>query len=263
MKAASLILISFSLFTTAGCHRPSTMVSPSTFAFENEGEKALYVMGDYLGDEVASGFFPSPREARIIAQGMYDEMFDAPLRVNLERYQSRIRDLRDRRVETLRNKLSTMNTPYLAQAAAQPGAIKTPSGAIFRTLQLGTGQGVSADSVVTLKFLGYFADGTVFSNEARLGPAHHVPAGRQLPCWRESIPRMHVGERANVVCPPAAAYGSSGRSPNIPPDAVVAYDIEIDAIESDEGGDFPNGLGAFAPSAGAARTPTTKERSRP
>jgi FKBP-type peptidyl-prolyl cis-trans isomerase FkpA len=248
MKAASLILISFSVFTTAGCHRPSKMASPSTtstFPFQSEGEKSLYVIGDYLGDEVASGFFPSSREARIIAQGIFDELMDVPLRVNLELYQSRIRELRDRRVESLRQKLSTINAPFLAHAAAQPGAVKTPSGAIFRTLQPGTGRGVTVNSVVTLTFLGYFAEGTIFSNEARLGPAHHVPAGRQLPCWRESIPRMHVGEKANVVCPAEAAYGSSGRSPNIPPNAVVAYDIEINAIESDEGGDFPNGLGAL------------------
>jgi len=259
MKAASLMLISL-VFTTAGCHRPSTMASPSTFSFRNEGEKALYVIGDYLGDEVTSGFFPSSREARIIAQGMYDEMMDVPLRVNLELYQSKIRELRDGRVESLRKKLSTMNAPYLAQAAAQPGAVRTPSGPIFRTLQPGTGRGVTVNSVVTLKFLGYFADGTVFSNEARLGPAHHVPAGRQLPCWRESIPRMYVGEKANVVCPPEAAYGSLGRSPNIPPNAVVAYDIEINAIESDEGGDFPNELGALSPSAGAATSATVKDR---
>ena len=71
---------------------------------------------------------------------------------------------------------------------------------------------------------------------------------------------MKVGEKANVVCPPEAAYGSLGRSPNIPPNAVVAYDIEIDAIESDEGGDFPNGLGALPPSAGAATSATVKDR---
>jgi hypothetical protein len=64
---------------------------------------------------------------------------------------------------------------------------------------------------------------------------------------------MHVGEKANVVCLPEAAYGSSGRSPNIPPNAVVAYDIEINAIEADEGGDFPNGLGAFRQSEGSVR----------
>jgi hypothetical protein len=71
---------------------------------------------------------------------------------------------------------------------------------------------------------------------------------------------MHVGEKANVVCPPEAAYGSSGRSPNIPPNAVVAYDIEINAIESDEGGDFPNGLGAVPPSVGAATSPRANGR---
>jgi hypothetical protein len=41
---------------------------------------------------------------------------------------------------------------------------------------------------------------------------------------------------------------------------VVAYDIEINAIESDEGGDFPNGLGALPPSTSAATSATAKDR---
>ena len=58
------------------------------------------------------------------------------------------------------------------------------------------------------------------------------PLGRIIPCWKEGLQKMKVGERAKLVCPADTAYGDNGRPPVSKPGATLVFDVElIDIVE--------------------------------
>jgi FKBP-type peptidyl-prolyl cis-trans isomerase FkpA len=42
---------------------------------------------------------------------------------------------------------------------------------------------------------------------------------------------MKVGGKAQLVCPPAIAYGSRGAGSAVPPNATLVFDVELLAIQ--------------------------------
>ena len=69
--------------------------------------------------------------------------------------------------------LAFAQTDPLKSAAAEPGAVTTPSGLVYRTLKEGTGASPTAADVVKVHYRGTLADGTEFDSSIKRGQ----PAG--------------------------------------------------------------------------------------
>jgi len=115
---------------------------------------------------------------------------------------------------------------YKEAAAKEPGAVKTPSGLIFRTLSPGDGPSPKATSVVKVHYQGTFIDGTVFDSSIQRGEPAEFPLDAVIKCWTEGLQRMKVGEKAKLVCPPGIAYGDRGSS-SIPPGSTLVFEVEL------------------------------------
>lgn len=48
--------------------------------------------------------------------------------------------------------------------------------------------------------------------------------------WEQGVPGMRVGGQRRLVIPSDLAYGSAGRSPVIPPNAPLVFDITLISI---------------------------------
>jgi FKBP-type peptidyl-prolyl cis-trans isomerase FkpA len=115
---------------------------------------------------------------------------------------------------------------YMAKAAAEPGAIKTPSGLIYRELSPGTGPSPQPTDTVRVNYRGTLINGTEFdSSYARNEPAQFALNG-VIPCWTEGLQRMKVGGKSMLVCPSDLAYGDQGR-PGIPGGATLVFEVEL------------------------------------
>lgn len=104
---------------------------------------------------------------------------------------------------------------------------KTPSGLYYKDLVVGTGPEVAAGQKLTMKYTGWLTDGTQFESSTypfRLG-AHQVIEG-----WDVGAVGMKVGGRRQLIIPPALGYGKSG-SGQIPPDAVLVFEVELISAE--------------------------------
>lgn len=98
---------------------------------------------------------------------------------------------------------------YLAKAAAQPGAVKTDSGLVYRELRAGSGPSPTPGDTVKVNY------GTEFnSSYSRNAPAEFV-LNRVIPCWTEGLQKMGVVSKAQLVCPSNLAYGD-GDAPRFP-----------------------------------------------
>jgi FKBP-type peptidyl-prolyl cis-trans isomerase FkpA len=116
-------------------------------------------------------------------------------------------------------------------AAAVPGAVKTASGLIYRTITPGTGPSPKAADVVSVHYHGTLTDGKVFDSSVQRGQPVEFPLNKVIPCWTEGVQRMKVGEKARLVCPSEIAYGDGGRGPDIPPGATLVFEVELLAIK--------------------------------
>jgi len=112
---------------------------------------------------------------------------------------------------------------YLEKAAAAAGAVRTPSGLIYRELRAGTGTSPVATDTVKVNYRGTLVDGKRFdSNDGAKFPLNQV-----IPCWTEGVQKMKVGGKAELVCPSSIGYGERGSPPDIPGGATLIFEIEL------------------------------------
>lgn len=112
---------------------------------------------------------------------------------------------------------------YLEKAAAMPGAVRTPSGLIYRELRAGTGASPAATDTVTVNYRGAFIDGKKFDSSENI----KFPLNKVIRCWTEGVQKMKVGGKAELVCPASIAYGERGSPPEIPGGATLVFEIEL------------------------------------
>jgi FKBP-type peptidyl-prolyl cis-trans isomerase FkpA len=112
---------------------------------------------------------------------------------------------------------------YLEKAAAAPGAIRTPSGLIYRELRAGTGTSPVSTDTVKVNYKGTLVDGKTFDSSDGI----KFPLNQVIPCWTEGVQKMKVGGKSELVCPSSIAYGDRGSPPSIPGGATLIFEIEL------------------------------------
>ena len=121
----------------------------------------------------------------------------------------------------------------LARAAAEPGAVVTASGLVFRTLKAGKGASPVATDTVRVHYRGTFPDGREFDSSYKRGEPASFPLNHVIKCWTEGLQRMQVGGKARLTCPAAIAYGDRGAGGGeIPPGATLLFEVELLGIGS-------------------------------
>lgn len=132
---------------------------------------------------------------------------------------------------------AALATPAFAQddvlkkAAAEPGAVVTDSGLVFRSLKDGSGARPAASDVVRVHYRGTFPDGREFDSSHKRGQPAEFPLNRVIPCWTEGVQRIGVGGKAKLTCPSRTAYGERGTPGGpIPPNATLLFEVELIGI---------------------------------
>lgn len=118
---------------------------------------------------------------------------------------------------------------YIAKAAKLKGATKTKSGMVYLTLKKGTGPSPTANDKVKLDQTAATIDGKIF-DESKVGVPSEIDLTKVIPCWREGVPMMKVGEKARLICPPELAFGDRSAPDHFPGGATIVYEIELFSI---------------------------------
>jgi FKBP-type peptidyl-prolyl cis-trans isomerase FkpA len=199
-------------------HTTSTAARKPAPAPMTEEQKTIYSLGLSIYKSLGR-FELTPAELDLVKKAITDAAAKKPA-VDLEVYGPKIGELQ-------RERSSRASNAFLAKAAAQPGAVKTDSGLIYKELTLGTGDSPKPTDSVKVNYKGTLVDGTVFdSSYARNEPAE-FPLNRVIPCWTEGVQKMKVGGKAQLVCPSSIAYGDNGQPPTIPGGATLVFEVEL------------------------------------
>lgn len=109
---------------------------------------------------------------------------------------------------------------------------------------IGKGETADGRDIVTVDYVGMLTDGTVFDTSEKWGPLRFelqtgvifsLPdgqSGRVIQGLIEGVPGMKVGGVRLITIPPEMAYGRSGVSGIIPPNATLIFEIELLAVEA-------------------------------
>jgi FKBP-type peptidyl-prolyl cis-trans isomerase FkpA len=220
----NLIAVTLLLGMAAGCAKFGGGGAP-----KSEDDKTLYALGMIIGRNLAD-FNLTPRELDVVKAGMTDTVQKKKPAIELETYGPKVDKLHtDRRVARAAIEKKE-GAAALEAAAREPGAVKTASGAIVRTIKPGTGESPQPTDRVQVQYTGKLIDGTVFDTSRKPGgqPAT-FPLNGVIKCWTEGVGKMKVGEQAIITCPSDIAYGEGG-SRGIPPGATLIFDVELLAI---------------------------------
>ena len=115
-----------------------------------------------------------------------------------------------------------------ACSTVPPAPVTTPSGLVYQSLQEGSGSPPSATDTVRVHYRGTFMDGKEFDSSYKRGEPTEFPLNRVIKCWTEGVQMMKPGGKAQLVCPPAIAYGERGTPGGpIPPNATLHFEIEL------------------------------------
>jgi FKBP-type peptidyl-prolyl cis-trans isomerase FkpA len=118
--------------------------------------------------------------------------------------------------------------PALVAAAAEPGAVVTATGLVYRQLEAGKGAQPAATDTVRVHYRGSFPDGREFDSSHKRGQPASFPLNRVIRCWTEGVQRMQVGSTARLTCPSDIAYGARGTPDGtIPPNSVLVFEVKL------------------------------------
>jgi FKBP-type peptidyl-prolyl cis-trans isomerase FkpA len=113
------------------------------------------------------------------------------------------------------------------KAAKEKGAVKTPSGMVYKSIKDGSGKSPSASSTVEVNYRGTLPNGKEFDSSYKRKQSIKFPLNGVIPCWTEGVQKMKVGGKAKLVCPPELAYGSRGAGQDVPPNATLIFEVEL------------------------------------
>jgi FKBP-type peptidyl-prolyl cis-trans isomerase FkpA len=215
------MLVAASLVLSLGCGRLKAAPEPKT-----EEQKTLYSLGLMLGRNIGV-FNLTPEELELVKSGLSDSVLKKKPAVELTTYGPKLDALaRSRSTATATGEKAKAKT-FVETAAREPGAIKTPSGMVIRTIKPGTGPNPVAADRVKVHYRGTLTDGTEFDSSIKRGEPATFPLGGVIKCWTEGLQRMKVGEKAQLTCPSELAYGDEGRPPTIPGGATLTFEVEL------------------------------------
>ena len=129
-------------------------------------------------------------------------------------------------------------TPDPRRAPAEPAKVAegdyktTDSGLKYAVLEEGTGGEVAGkEQDVKVHYTGWLkSSGEKFDSSLDRGEPFQLALGhgQVIPGWDEGVQGMKVGEKRQLVIPPALGYGAQGTPGGpIPPNATLVFDVEL------------------------------------
>ncbi len=199
--------------------------SPAT-----ETAKTLYAIGLVMSQNFAP-LKLSAAELASVQEGISDGVLGRPSKVDLQTYGPKIREFANARVASGAEAEKKAGAAFLAKEAAESGAVKQPTGFLYKEIKAGTGASPKATDKVKVHYRGTLRDGTVFDSSIDRGEPVTFPLSGVIPCWTQGLQLMKTGGKARLVCPSDLAYGDAGSPPKIKGGAALVFEVELLSIE--------------------------------
>lgn len=189
-------------------------------------QKTFYALGLMISQTLGS-FSLSETELEFVKAGLTDGILKRPRKVEMQTYGPKVQQMRQARAAVIEESEKRAGAAFLAKAAKESGAIKTPSGLVIKTLKAGSGPSPKATDTVKVHYHGTLIDGTVFDSSVQRGQPVTFSLSEVIPCWTEGLQQMKVGGRSRLVCPSNLAYGDREGPTWTKPGATLVFEVDL------------------------------------
>ena len=195
-----------------------------------ESAKTLYAIGLVMSQNLGP-LKLTAAELASVQEGLTDGVLGRAPKVELATYGPKLQEFAKGRLGAASAGEKKAGAAFVAKEAAQPGAVKQPTGFVYKEVKAGTGAVPKATDKVKVHYRGALTDGTVFDSSIERGEPVTFPLNGVIPCWTQGLQLMKEGGKARLVCPSVLAYGDEGRPPKIKGGATLVFDVELLSIE--------------------------------
>ena len=215
---------------------PASAVAQGGKKLTSLKERASYAIGLNIGNSLKKQQVDI--DIALIQQGLKDGVTGNKPRLSNEEIRLALTELRANveKSEALRRQKSGSKSMeegkiFLANNKKKKDVVTTKSGLQYRVIAPGKGKSPTASDTVTTHYKGTLINGTQFDSSYDRGEPASFPVKGVIAGWTEALQLMKPGAKWELVIPAHLAYGERGAGRDIPPNAVLVFQIELISIK--------------------------------
>ncbi len=199
---------------------------------ENSREKVSYCIGLEAGKNIKGQF--KDVDENLLKEGFADALGEKTPKLEreeiakiLQALQKQVQEQQKVFVEEIAQKNKTDGDAFLAKNKEKEGVITLSSGLQYKVLESGSGASPTMHDEVTVNYRGSLIDGTVFDSTYERNQPADFPVSRVIPGWSEALKLMKIGDKWQIFIPSYLAYGDNGYGPQIQPNSMLIFEMEL------------------------------------
>jgi FKBP-type peptidyl-prolyl cis-trans isomerase FklB len=142
--------------------------------------------------------------------------------------QTKLQELQKKKVPQ-KAPINDEGVKFMAANKKKKGVTTLANGLQYEIITAGDPNGIKPKAIDTVEvnYLGTLINGTEFDNSYKRGSSINFPLNGVIKGWTEILQLMPKGSKWKVYIPSELAYGANPPSEQIPPNAVLIFDIEL------------------------------------
>ena len=199
---------------------------------KDQKQKVSYGIGYNLGQNLMRDNLDL--DPQVLAKGIMDamtkqkpQMTEDEIRATLLAFQQQLQKDAQTKMQKEAEANVAKGKKFLADNAKKEGVKTTKSGLQYKVIKSGSGKPPKLTDEVTTHYRGTLIDGTEFDSSYKRKQPATFPVNRVIGGWTEALQLMKEGDKWQLFIPSDLAYGERGSGPDIGPNEVLIFDIEL------------------------------------
>lgn len=193
--------------------------------------------GNFIGRNLNSPGVQFDLES--IIKGIRNGAAGKPSPMSDQDYEKAMHKLQEKAYETLSKDNLNAANEFMKTNAQKEGVTQIEPGKLqYTTLKEGHGEAVAQHGTPLIHYTGKYLDGTEFGSSKEAGGPISIPLDQTIPGFSKGLLGMKEGEQRRLFIHPDLGYGTLG---NLPPNALLVFDIEVVKADSHENADLNDG----------------------
>jgi FKBP-type peptidyl-prolyl cis-trans isomerase len=210
----------------------ATPVVAADPSLKTEKDRHSYMIGMMYGRQLQE--VKDDVDLAMLQKGLADTLTGAPTLLSEEEMQQAFREFNEK-VQAARaerqQKAAAENLKkgeeFLAKNKTAKGVKTTESGLQYLVIKEGAGPKPKVNDQVKVHYVGTTIDGKKFDSSIDRGQPATFPLNGVIAGWTEALQLMPVGSKYKLFIPSKLAYGERGSPPNIGPNEVLIFEVEL------------------------------------
>lgn len=199
---------------------------PKQIQLDNEHKEASYALGVLMATNFKMQGADS-LDVDAMHAALRDVYTDQALQLDQEQSMQTFQAYMQKAVEAKNQQALAANKVYLDENKAKPNVKTTESGLQYEVLKAGNGKKPGPNDQVTVHYTGKLTDGTIFDSSVERNEPATFGVSQVIPGWTEALQLMKEGDKVLLTIPPDLGYGDRGAGGQIPPNAILVFEVEL------------------------------------